>query len=85
MPFTTVSVPDSVNPVTPTTLSTGAAALGIVSMPFGITAPTTDFVEKKYAAAATIAWGATGLFVGEAWGNARGRKGLKSFVPLFRS
>jgi hypothetical protein len=85
MSFTTVSVLDSVNPVTPATLTTGAAVLGIVSMPFGITAPTTDYVEKKYAAAGAISWGAAGLFVGEAWGNSRGRKGMKSFVPLFRS
>jgi hypothetical protein len=85
MPFTTVSVPDSVNPVTPATLSTGAALLGIVSMPFGITAPATDYVEKKYAATGALSWGAAGLVFGEAWGNARGRKGLKSFVPLFRS
>lgn len=69
---------------TPVVRTTAETAVDLLTAPLQVTAPEDQYVQKKFAAYASLTWAGLGLFVGEAWGNKRGRMGSKSFVPLFR-
>jgi hypothetical protein len=83
MSFSTAQVVNDVDPVVPVVQTIGESAIDMISLPFGVTAPDTDYVQKSFAAYAAIGWGIFGTLVGEAWGNKRGRLGKKALVPLF--
>lgn len=85
MSFSTASIVNAVDPVVPVVRTTGESALDFLAAPFGVTAADTEYVQKSFAAYSSILWGGVGVAVGEAWGNKRGRLGMKSFVPLFRA
>lgn len=90
MPFQKLSVTlsaegDAVASSVLTERSNLETIMDVVASPFGVTADDSEFVQKKVAAYGSLAWGAAGFMVGEAYGNKRGRTGSKSLLPLFRN
>jgi hypothetical protein len=70
---------------TPVDNTMSQSAIDIIALPFGVNAADTEYVQKSFAATATLAWGVASTLVAEAWGNKRGRNGQKSIAPLFRA
>jgi hypothetical protein len=60
------------------------ATIDVLTMPLGMTADDSEFVQKNLAGKASAAHFVLGAAVGEAFGNRRGREGKQSFIPLFR-
>lgn len=69
---------------TPVARTAGETAIDILAAPFGVTALDTEYVQKSFASYSTLVWGVAAGFVGEAFGNKRGRLNKNSFLPLFR-